>query len=151
MTLTDELTPQQRRHARTKSRLRDALCRLSSDPTQPLTVAALAREAGIGRNAIYTGHVDVLGELRDLAAQRDVSTGARYRDKEESRVKIRKLERDTQILATQNASLLRRALEAEERLKRSEDRNAGLLREISKLRAPVVMHCETEGQPGRHE
>ena len=42
-------------------------------------------------------------------------------------------------------------LDAEERLKRSEDRNAQLLREIAKLRAPVVVSRENAGQPGRQD
>jgi len=150
MTKTDGLTPPQRRHARTKARLREALRKLSADPAQPLTAAALAREAGIGRNALYTGHADVLGELRALAAQRAASKVSR-RDREADGEDIRRLEKDKQKLATQNAGLLRRALDAEERLKRSEDRNAQLLREIAKLRAPAVVPRGNAGQPGRQD
>lgn len=136
---TEGLTPQQRRHAQTKARLREALQKLSADPVQPLTAAALAREAGIGRNALYTGHADVLGELRTLAAQLAAASKVSRRDREADGEEIRRLEKDKQKLATQNAGLLRRALDAEERLKRSEDRNAQLLREIAKLRAPAVV------------
>lgn len=151
MTGTDGLTPQQRRHARTKARLREALRKLTADPAQPLTAAALAREAGIGRNALYTGHADVLVELRDLVAQRAAASKVGRRDKKADGEEIRRLEKDKQQLATQNAGLLRRALEAEERLKRSEDRNAQLLREIAKLRAPAVVPRENARQPGRQD
>ncbi|MGK7660432.1 MULTISPECIES: hypothetical protein [unclassified Marinovum] len=130
--------------------MREALRKLSADPAQPLTAAALAREAGIGRNALYTGHADVLGELRALAAQRAASKVSR-RDREADGEDIRRLEKDKQKLATQNAGLLRRALDAEERLKRSEDRNAQLLREIAKLRAPAVVPRGNAGQPGRQD
>lgn len=131
--------------------MREALRRLSADPAQPLTAAALAREAGVGRNALYTGHADVLGELRDLAARRAAGPEARRRDKEADREKVHALEGAIGQLATQNAGLLRRALEAEERLKRSEDRNAQLLREIAKLRAPATVPREAPRRPGRQD
>lgn len=149
MTETDGLTPPQRRHARTKARLREALRKLSADPAQSLTAAALARDAGIGRNALYTGHADVLVELRALAAQRAAASKVSRRDREADGEGIRRLEKDKQKLATQNAGLLRRALDAEERLKRSEDRIAQLLRELAKLRAPSVVPRGNADQSGR--
>ncbi len=151
MTGTERLSPQQRRHARTKARLRDALRNLSADPARPLTAAALAREAGVGRNALYTGHADILGELRDLAVQRAIRPEARRRDEEADREKVRAFERALGKLTTQNAGLLRRALEAEERLKRSEERNGQLLHEISKLRAPTLVLREALERRGKRD
>jgi hypothetical protein len=147
MAETEELSPQQRRHARTKARLRDALFRLSADPTRPLTAAALAREAGIGRNALYVGHVDILGELRDLAVRRSAGADGRRRGEDAAWERIRDLERERSKLATQNADLLRRALEAEERYRRSEERNAQLLRQITELRAPTFVPSEAPKHP----
>ncbi|RWA88160.1 MAG: hypothetical protein EOQ31_21650 [Mesorhizobium sp.] len=151
MAETEELSPQQRRHARTKARLRDALLGLSADPSRPLTAAALAREAGVGRNAIYVGHADILGELRDLAARRAAGPEARRRDEQADRDKVRALEQALDKLATQNAGLLRRALEAEELWKRSEERNAQLSRELAKLRAPTLVTREAPRRPGKQD
>jgi len=97
------------------------------------------------------GSSSVLGDLRDLAARRAAASKVGRRDTEADGEEVRRLKNDKQMLATQNAGLLRRALDAEERLKRSEDRNAQLLREIAKLRAPVVVPRENAGQPGRQD
>jgi hypothetical protein len=62
-------TPQARRRARTEARLREALARLLHDGSRRPTVAALAREAGVGRNAIYANHSTILDELRQAATR----------------------------------------------------------------------------------
>ena len=62
-------TPQARRRARTEARLREALARLLHDGSRRPTVAALAREAGVGRNAIYANHRTILDELRQAATR----------------------------------------------------------------------------------
>lgn len=139
MTRPDGLTSQQRRHSRTRERLLAALLRLSADPVSPLTAAALAREAGVGRNVLYVGHVDILDELRILAARRSATLDGPRRDEDADREKIRDLEGQLCKLATENAGLLRRAQDTEARLQLSEQRNAQLLRQLSELRglAPV--------------
>ncbi len=53
-------SPQGRRRERVAARLRDALVALRADPVAEISVAALARHAGIGRNALYTNHRAVL-------------------------------------------------------------------------------------------
>ena len=62
--------PDDRRIKATAEKLRAALDRLTNGSSeQPaasirrLTVAALAREAGVGRNAIYANHRDILDAL----------------------------------------------------------------------------------------
>jgi hypothetical protein len=67
------LTPHEKRLRNTDRKLREALERLVKGlPTHPdlqkrsyrLTVATLAREARVGRNAIYTNHRSMIDELR---------------------------------------------------------------------------------------
>ena len=74
--------PHDRRMQATAEKLRAALDRLtggagepSDVSTQRLTVAALAREAGVSRNAIYANHRDILDDLA-RARQRQVSARA---------------------------------------------------------------------------
>jgi hypothetical protein len=121
-------SPQGRRRERVAARLRDALVALRADPVAEISVAALARHAGIGRNALYTNHRAVLEDLRALKAERSQApetdkTSKRDGEKKEVDMRIR-------LLATENAALLRRALIAETRAKRLEDRNADLVREL---------------------
>lgn len=142
---TDGLTPQQRRHARTKMKLRAALEKLAADPATPITAAAVAREAGVGRNVLYVGHTDILLEIRAVlearAADRDQRTGDSAVDK----LKIRDLENRLTLIATENAGLLCRAREAEARLARSEQHNAQLLRQLADARRPAALHPDTSG------
>ena len=49
-------------------RLREALAHLLRDGSRHPTVAALAREAAIGRNAIYANHRTILNELRQASS-----------------------------------------------------------------------------------
>ena len=75
------LTPHEKRLRNTDRKLRDALERLVKGlPTHPdlqkrsyrLTVATLAREARVGRNAIYTNHRSMIDELRRASDRRIV-------------------------------------------------------------------------------
>lgn len=130
-------TPQGRRRERVAARLREALAVLRADPESEISVAALARHAGIGRNALYTNHRAVLEDLRALQAERSPATGLDEvpkldGGKEEAEVRIR-------VLATENASLLRRALIAETRAKRLEERNADLVRELRDRRNVAML------------
>ncbi|WP_269274629.1 hypothetical protein [Sinorhizobium psoraleae] len=70
---TPALTPHEKRLRNTDRKLREALERLVKGlPTHPdlqkrsyrLTIATLAREARVGRNAIYTNHRSMIDELR---------------------------------------------------------------------------------------
>ena len=138
MNKDDGMTPQQRRHARTKAKLRAALEALSArESSVPITAAAIAREAGVGRNVLYVGHTDILEDIRAVADARTA-----MRDKQDvvaraDALKIRDLEGRLASVATENAGLLRRAREAENRLDRAEKQNAQLLQQLADDRRPV--------------
>ena len=134
-TLAD--TPQGRRRERIAARLQEALAALRADPAAELTASALARRAGIGRNALYTNHRSALDDLRDLQAERSpmrCPNGAPDEGggKGDGEVRVR-------ALATEKASLLRRAVIAETRGKRLEERNADLVRQLRAQRKVTVM------------
>jgi hypothetical protein len=119
-------TPQQRRHARTKAKLRAALEALSSSTSSaPITAAAVAREAGVGRNVLYVGHTDILEDIRAISAARTAVREKREDAARTDAMKIRDLESQLASLATENAGLLRRAREAESRLERAKNRTPG--------------------------
>ncbi|MBA4090273.1 MAG: hypothetical protein C0494_06750 [Sphingobium sp.] len=132
------MTPQQRRHARTKAKLRAALEALSARETSvPITAAAIAREAGVGRNVLYVGHTDILEDIRAVADAR-----AAVRDKRDDVarahvVKIHNLESRLASIASENAGLLLRAREAESRLARAEKQKAQLLQQLADAHRPV--------------
>ena len=74
------LTPPEKRLRNTERKLREALERLVKGlPTHPdlqkrpyrLSIATLAREARVGRNAVYTNHRPIIEELR-RASERTV-------------------------------------------------------------------------------
>jgi hypothetical protein len=138
-----------RRHV-TAGKLRDALDRLlRGAPEHPslrgrpyrLTVATLAREAGVGRNAIYTNHRGILEALAETGRHRAVSDPLAALDKKlaEQRSVIAAMQLQLRRLATENAGLLRRAVEAEQRAERADRRNAQMAREIDALRRPVAV------------
>jgi hypothetical protein len=141
-------TPQQRRHARTKAKLRAALEALSSSTSSaPITAAAVAREAGVGRNVLYVGHTDILEDIRAISAARTAVREKREDAARTDAMKIRDLESQLASLATENAGLLRRAREAESRLERAEKQNAGLLRQLVDARRPVRLRPEDPDNP----
>jgi hypothetical protein len=139
--MQSDATPQARRRARTAERLRGALARLLRDGSHCATVAALAREAGIGRNAIYANHRTILDELRhavtrcgtDSQAKSDADRGLEHRRL------IGELKNQLRQLATQNAALLKRALDAEAKAARLDRRTAQLTREIDEMRRPIPL------------
>lgn len=133
----DLSTPQARRRASTDARLHDAVASLANDPATLPTVAALARAAGVGRNIIYTHHVEALDALRDLQAQRVVATKTMTTNEDRTRSALHDAETRITALATQNAGLLKRAVEAEQRAERLERRNAQLVHEIDRVRRPA--------------
>lgn len=140
----DLSTPQARRRANTDARLREALGVLANDPSTAATVAGLARAAGVGRNIIYTHHVGVLDALRDLQSQREGATEKAVGDADRTRSALRDTEARNIALATHNASLLKRAVEAEQRAEQLERRNAQLVQELDRMRRPVPIRTSAE-------
>ncbi|WP_083274934.1 MULTISPECIES: hypothetical protein [Sphingomonadaceae] len=140
----DLSTPQARRWAKTDARLREALSAFASEPSTAPTVAALARAAGVGRNIIYTHHAGVLATLRGLQAQRAKDTERIAGQTDRARTALRDAEDRNVALATHNASLLKRAVEAEQRAERLERRNAQLVQELDRIRRPVPIRASAE-------
>jgi len=148
MAKTPAANPHDRRMQATAEKLRAALDRLTrgagerSDASmQRLTVAALAREAGVGRNAIYANHRNILGDLaRARQRQRVPRRIASMDDKiTEQRAVIDDMQRQIRQLATENAGLMRRAIESERRADRAERRSAQLTKEVDTLRRPTLL------------
>ena len=134
-------SPARRRREDTAAKLQGAFERLLDVPAHRLTVAALAREAGVGRNAIYANHRDYLEALASLQATRlAVATPEPPQDhRRDQAATITRLVEERRQLASQNAGLLKRTLDAEARAERLESENARLLRELAKLRRPAVL------------
>lgn len=139
-----------RRMQATAEKLRAALdCLIRGAPESPasrhsahrLTVAALAREAGVARNAIYTNHRDILDDLAQARKRGTVPDRLDSTDQKiaEQRAVIDDLRLQLRQLATENAGLLRRAIEAERLAERADRRNAQLTQQIDALRAPAVL------------
>ena len=80
-----------------------------------LTVATLAREARVGRNAIYANHRSMIDELRRASDRKIVPEKlAAWEDKlAQQRTLIQVLQIEERRLATENAVLLKRILDAE--------------------------------------
>lgn len=136
---TDLSTPQARRRANTDARLREGLGVLANNASTAPTVAGLARAAGVGRNIIYTHHVGVLDALRELQSQREGATETAAGEADRTRSALRDAEARNIALATHNASLLKRAIEAEQRAERLERRNAQLVQDLDRMcrRVPI--------------
>ena len=122
---TQESTNQyERRKARTKRRLREAIERLragrpvnSAVRTRKwkIDVRTVAQEAGVSRNAIYQNHPEIVEELR---AARSHRAGDQAANSEAGRLKrkLQEAQREQRLLLTENAGLLARAKHAEEEL-----------------------------------
>ncbi|MFD1104324.1 hypothetical protein [Sphingobium olei] len=141
---SDPSTPQARRRANTDARLREALGVLAKDPSATLTVAGLARAAGVGRNIIYTHHAGVLDALRELQLQREGASETAAGEADRTRATLHDAIAKNIALATHNASLLKRAVEAEQRAERLERRNAQLVQELDRIRRPVPIRTSAE-------
>jgi hypothetical protein len=101
-----------------------------------ITPTAVAREAGLSRNPLYTTHRALLSEL-ESATQRPTpasdlaETITRLEAKiVELHADVRRLTAEKQLLATENLALLHRARQAEDR-RASRDREAAELRRKS--------------------
>ena len=140
----DLSTPQGRRRANTDARLREALGALVNNPSAAPTVAALARAAGVGRNIIYSHHASVLDALRELQSRREGTAETAATEADRARSALREAEDRNIALATHNASLLKRAVEAEQRAERLERRNAQLVQELDRIRRPAPIRASIE-------
>lgn len=150
------LSPYEKRLHETERKLREALERLVKGlPTHPdlkkrpyrLTVAALAREARVGRNAIYTNHRVMVEELHKAGRQRAVPDKlAAWEDKlTEQRNVINVMRLEQRRLVTENAVLLKRALEAEAEATRQRRHNACLIGERDDALKPVALAPRSGG------
>lgn len=135
-----KLKSHETRHRNTERRIRQAMDRLvaqasSEGRTSRVTVAALAREAQVSRNTIYAEHNSFLEELASANPLR-TRTQRRPPKPEMSalRASIHELQEQRRLLATENASLLKRVLDAEKAVVRLEKQNAKLVQEISNMR-----------------
>jgi hypothetical protein len=144
------LTPHEKRLRNTDRKLREALERLVKGlPTHPdlqkrsyrLTVATLAREARVGRNAIYTNHRSMIDELRPASDRRIVPEKlAAWEDKlAQQRALIQVLQIEERRMVTENAVLLKRILEAETEVERQKRHNARLITERDRAMKPVAL------------
>ncbi|TSD85255.1 hypothetical protein FFK22_028490 [Mycobacterium sp. KBS0706] len=130
------ISPYERRLEASRARLRDALDRLvQGRPIHPrhqdgyrLTVAVLAREAGVGRNAIYTNHREMLDRLQAAAVAPKPPIS--WQDKlDELRATIKTMKQDERRMISENALLLQRARSAEAEAERYRRLHARLVAE----------------------
>lgn len=147
-----KISPYEKRRQDSATQLREALDRLiDGRPTHAahqrgyrLTVAALARESGIGRNAIYTNHRALLDALTAATATPPPAATWQDRlDELQAIIGVMKLAERQQI--TQNAQLLARARTAEAEADRLRRHNARLIAERdTALRAVPLVPRQTE-------
>jgi hypothetical protein len=143
----ETLGPYEERRLRTRNKLRAALERLVAgrpiDPTlrkirYRLTVSTLAREASVGRNAIYTNHRALVEELRHATLQDgQISRGSTKNKLDEQRAAIDVMKVAERRMITENAVLLKRALDAEAEAARHRKHNARLIAERDAALRPV--------------
>lgn len=132
--------PYEKRLAQTHRKLREALDRLvqgASDPAlrserDRFSVARLAREAGVARNAIYTNHRAIIDALREAERQQVVPSKLEsWQDKlAQQRAVIESLKTQQRLLATENAGLLKRAIDAEATAARHQRQNTRLIAQM---------------------
>ncbi len=125
-----------KRRAATDRKLRAALERLLKGlPTHPdlkpgryrVTVATLAKEARIARSAIYANHSSLIDDIARVSATPDTQSIASWSDKlAEQRAVITQMKLDVRRTVTENAALLKRALDAEAEAASLRRRNARL-------------------------
>lgn len=145
-------SPHAKRRQSTEQRLRAALERLVAGKPRSkslrkagyrLTVSVLAREANISRNTIYGNHRSFVDELARHTGRSNVDTPrSRAGNAREDRRLMAELRDNIRDLASQNAALLKRAIDAERYADRLAARNASLTSEIAALRTPAVLSRE---------
>ncbi|RJT27731.1 hypothetical protein D3227_35840 [Mesorhizobium waimense] len=144
------LSAHEKRLRNTDRKLREALERLIKGlPTHPalqkrpyrLSVTTLAREARVGRNAIYTNHRAMIEELRRADRQRIVPDKlAAWEDKlAQQRSLIQVLKIEERRRTTENAVLLKRILEAEAEVARQKRHTARLIKERDQALKPIAL------------
>jgi hypothetical protein len=117
----------ERRRQATERRLREALERLQVDGGR-LSVARLAREAKVARNAIYTNHIGIIKALEQVKQHRELRTPVRGTSLlAQQRAEIEALKEERRLLVTENAALMKRALDSEAAAARHARRNAELI------------------------
>ncbi|MCD1637084.1 hypothetical protein K7H91_25430, partial [Martelella mediterranea] len=106
-----------------------------------LTIATLAREARVGRNAIYTNHRSMIDELRRASDRKIVPEKlAAWEDKlAQQRALIQVLQIEERRMVTENAVLLKRILDAEAEVERQKRQNARLITERDRAMKPVPL------------
>jgi hypothetical protein len=139
--------PYDERLLRTRNKLRAALERLVAgrpiDLTlrksrYRLTVSTLAREARVGRNAIYTNHRPIIEDLRQATLQNSQSSRGNVTNKiDQQRVTIDTMKAAERQMITENAVLLKRSLDAEAEASRHRKHNARLIAERDAALQPV--------------
>ena len=135
-----KLKSHETRRRNTERRIRKALdrlvARLSLDGRATrITVAALAREAQVSRNTIYAEHSSFLEELASANPPRaGTQRSPPKSDMSAIRASKHELQEQRRLLATENAGLLKRVLDAEKAVARLEKQNAKLVQEIASVR-----------------
>jgi hypothetical protein len=144
-----KISPYEKRLEASDIKLRDALERLvQGRPIHPrhqngcrLTVAALAREAGVGRNAIYTNHRAMLDALQAAAAAGTSRPLASWQGKlDELHATIRAMKQEERRMISENALLLQRARSAEAEAERYRRHHARLVaeRDVALRTVPIT-------------
>ncbi|MDH0874025.1 hypothetical protein [Agrobacterium pusense] len=147
---TPALTPPEKRLRNTERKLREALERLVKGlPTHPdlqkrpyrLSIATLAREARVGRNAIYTNHRPMIEELRRASERKIIPEKlAAWEDKlAQQRALIQVLQIEERRMVTENAVLLKRILEVEAEVDRHKRYNTRMIAESDRAAKPVSL------------
>ena len=144
------MTPQVKRRVATERRLWDALDRLVARVAEAagvanrckLTIVALAREAGIGCNAIHANHREITPELQRAIEQCPPPAPiARLRaDSSDCRAAAAELRAQNQLITIDNAALLKRVLDAERAGDWAEKKNAMLTAELRRMQQPTQLH-----------
>jgi DNA polymerase III epsilon subunit-like protein len=142
----DAVNQYEQRLRDTRRKLQDALARLIADQSkhpnsqevhERFTIAALAREAGISRNAIYTNHRALLDELRHAALTVSPKATGRESRLVEQQATIDAMKLNERRMITENAVLLKRAQDAEVEVARHRNHSARLVAERDAVLRPV--------------
>ena len=128
----------ERRRQATERRLREALERLEAAGGR-LSVARLAREAKVARNALYTNHLGIIQALEEAKRRRSARVEPQKAGEQaQLRIEIDALRRERQQLVTENAALLKRALDAEAVAAQHARQNARLVQEWDQRHKPIL-------------
>jgi isochorismate synthase EntC len=141
-------TPHEKRRLGIERRLQAALQRLiNGTPKHPLlrgrayrpSVSALAREAGVSRNTIYVNHRSIIKELHSSYPVTTLKQPTPKQRIAELSSMIDQLQLQKRRLATENATILKRAMNVETMLDQLRKQNARLLKKRAAARQPVVL------------